>query len=82
MSPRAAKPAARAPRQQKTDHERALERLGIEQRRVERAEAKHQAALDSAYEADRELGRARVRLAYAEADPALTGTSDASDGDA
>lgn len=81
MSPRVTKPAARTPRQQKTDHERALERLGIEQRRVERAEVKHQAALDAADEADRELDRARVRLAYAEADPALTGTSHSPNGD-
>lgn len=72
MSPRATKPApARAPRQRKTDQQRAQERLGIEQRRVEGLVEKRDAAEAALTAAESDLERARARLAYAEADPAL-----------
>lgn len=76
MSARAARPVARTPRQQKTDRQRAEERLGIEQRRVERLLEKRDAAAAAADEAERELDRARLRLEYAESDPALAADED------
>lgn len=81
MSPRAAtRPTVRAPRQRKTDQQRAQERLGIEQRRVEGLVEKRDAAEAALTAAERDLERARARLAYAEADPALD-TFEASGGE-
>jgi hypothetical protein len=64
----------KAPRQRKTDRQRAEEALGVAQRKRDRLHKQARARRKELEAIDKELREAEQRLEYAKRDPALTQT--------